>query len=141
MCSVIEYGFTINGSMKSTSLCNATTSDTLGANVGVSTDASDVGKTLKTQIKLYFNGVLKDTYNSDQYTPTYSPSLHIFVIPFTGLTLQPGTYTIGYGGYDECVFITSPSYVVYCSLCSSADCVNVIVTTPCTVPGCGFNIT
>ncbi len=139
MCNIIEYGFTINGSMKSTSSCNATTSDTLGARVGVQTDASEIGKTLVAAIGLRINDIGKGTFYSEQFTPTYSPALHTFNIPFTGVPTQIGTYTFGYGGLG-CSYIYNisnlSSYICYS--CTSDDCFEVIVTAPCIVPGCGF---
>jgi hypothetical protein len=139
MCSVIEYGFTINGNLRSSSPCDAITSDTLGAQASISIEASDIGKTIVAAVGLRINDIGKGTFYSAQFTPTYSPGLYTFTIPFTGIPTQLGTYTLGYGGAG-CSYIYNitnlSSYICYS--CTSADCAQVNVTAPCTIPGCGF---
>lgn len=142
MCSIIYYGFTKNGgSTPSGSPCDATTSDTIGVEVAVSIDASDVGKTIIAQVGLRIDDIGKGTFSSGQFSPTYSPGLHTFTIPFTGVPTQLGTYTLGYGGAG-CSYVYDianlSSYICYS--CSTTKCTTVIVTAPCTIPGCGFTV-
>lgn len=134
MCSVIEYGFTINGSLRGTSPCDATTLDILGARASISIEASDIGLPLYAFVRVNRNGAAVGNFESAIFVPTYAPGLHTFTIPFTGLTIQTGTYTFG---FDGCVFIDTESGQ-YCYSCTSDDCFEVTVTAPCTVPGCGF---
>ncbi len=133
MCIVIEYGFTINGTLRTTP-CDATTSDTLGAQASITIEASDIGLPLYAFVRVTRNGSAVGNFKSAIFTPTYAPGMHTFEIPFTGSTIQTGTYAFG---FDGCVFIDTESGQ-YCYSCTSEHCLQVIVTAPCTIPGCGF---
>lgn len=129
MCSIISYGFTVNGNDVSGPTCNATTLDILGAKVSIQTDVSDVGNSLMASISLFFNGTSIGNYASPSQTPTYSPGMLTFTIPFTGLTTQVGKYRIG-AEFFPCARIYSPDYVtLYCESCGGR-CTEVTVSTP-----------
>lgn len=142
MCTVIYYGFTINGSTKSYSPCDATTSDIIGAKVAVQTVASEVGKTLVASVGLRINDINQDTFYSEQFTPISSPALHELNIPFTGVPTQLGTYTFGYGGAG-CSYIYDISDLssYLCYSCSTTKCTTLIISQGCTTPGCTLTVT
>lgn len=141
MCIIISYGFTVNGNDVSGPTCNAITSDILGAKVSISIEASDVGRSLIADVAVRINGIFKGNYESVSFTPTYSPGLHTFNIPFTGLSTQIGIYTFG---SDGCAFIHAPDYMSqYCYACTTTRCTTLTVSTPlpvCSTPTAALTI-
>lgn len=134
MCNINSYGFTKNGAPSpSGSTCNAITSDIIGAEVSITTDASDVGKTILAAVGLRINDVGQGTFYSGQFTPITSSETHTFTIPFTGVSITLGTYTFGYGGAG-CSYIYDitnlGSYICYS--CSTTKCTTLTVTAPST---------
>jgi len=141
MCKIISYGFTVNGNDVSGPACNAIISDILGARVSISIEASDVGRSLIADIAVRINGIFRGNYASPSYTPTYSPGMWTFIIPFTGLSTQIGTYTFG---SDGCAFIHAPDYTSqYCYSCTTTRCTTLTVSTPppvCSTPAVTLTI-
>ncbi len=138
MCNIISYGFTLDGgSTLSGPTCNGTTSQIIGTDVSISTDASDIGMTYVAEINLMRNGSSIGTFRS---APKYMGGLTLwtFKIPFTSVSSLEGTYTFGGGG---CASIKSADYVnQYCYRCDTTKCTSLTITQACTTPNCGFTI-
>lgn len=140
MCNIIVYGFTSDGIQMSGS-CTTTTASTLGAYISLQTENTDIGKTIVARVNVRKEPNNIGEFNSSEYTVIYAGLLTLY-IPFTDITISPGTYTLGYGA-TGCGYIYDTtnlgSYICYS--CDTTRCTSAIVTLPCTNPTCEFSLT
>lgn len=140
MCQVISFGFTLNGGgTLNGPTCNGLTTDTIGAQISILTDASDIGQTYVGTVYLLFNGSPTGSYIYNS-APKYMGGLTMwtFDISFTDIVPKIGTYSL----LDGCVYInTSDGLSQACFSCTTTKCTSLTTTTPlCTQPSCSFNI-
>ena len=129
MCSIITYGFTVNGNLISGPTCSADIGQTIGAQVQAQFDDSEVGLTLIATVDLYRNGVRINTNPliSQEYTVPYAGAIAVFNIPFTGISMTAGTYDFGTLGAS---IHTPDFYSQYCYAETSTRCIQLTLSPP-----------